>query len=403
MTDEQSWQAPGGPALPPPTPPFGGYAPAPTPGQQGTPGQPGVPAPPPAAPTGWTPPPKPGLIPLRPLDLGTILGASFRVLRRNPRPTFGVALLVQAVVTIVTFLAVGLSTLTAISRLGSAGQADENTILAGTIGVAVVSGLLSVFLSIVANALLQGVIVLEVSRGTLGEKLRLRQLLALAKGRFGALVGWSFLIAGVLLLVIGVLVGVIWLMVATMGALGIGLGVLVGFLGGFALLVVGLWIGTKLSLVPSALMLERLSLRLAIARSWALTNQAFWRTFGIQALVWVILWIASSVVTAPFSVIAPLLALLIDPNNTGSGIAVSIGVYILQLVVTLVISAITAVIQTAASALIYLDLRMRKEGLDLELTRYVEAKQAGSAGLGNPYLPPQAPTGAVSTIDSPWA
>lgn len=394
MTDEQPWKAPGGPALPPPAPPFGGYAPPP--------GRPGLPGPAPAAPAGWTPPPKPGLIPLRPLDLGTILGASFRVLRRNPRPTFGVALLVQGVVTIITFLAVGLSTLTAITRLDNASQADESTILAGTIGIAVVSGLISVFLSIVAGALLQGVIVLEVSRGALGEKLRLRQLLGFAKGRLGALVGWSLLIAGVLLVVIGFLVGVIWLMVATMGALGIGLGVLVGFLGGFALLVVGLWIGTKLSLVPSALMLERLSLRLAIARSWSLTSQAFWRTFGIQALVWVILWIASSVATAPFSIIAPILALLIDPNNTGSGIAVSVGVYLLQLVITLVISAITAVIQTAASALVYLDLRMRKEGLDLELARHVEAKQAGATGLGNPYLP-QASGGAGSTIDSPWA
>ncbi|HEY9499528.1 MAG TPA: hypothetical protein VIQ78_10935 [Terrimesophilobacter sp.] len=402
MTDEQSWQAPGGPALPPPTPPFGGYAPAPAPGQPGSQPQPGAIGQPPAAPTGWTPPPKPGLIPLRPLDLGTILGASFRVLRRNPRPTFGVALIVQGVVTIVTFLAVGLSTLAAITRLDNVSQADESTILAGTIGIAIVSGLISVFLSIVAGALLQGIIVLEVSRGTLGEKLRLRQLLGFAKGRIGALVGWAFLIAGVLLLVIGILVGAIWLMVTTMGALGVGLGVLVGFLGGLALLVVGLWIGTKLSLVPSALMLERLSLRRAIGRSWALTNQAFWRTFGIQALVWVILWIASSVVTTPFSVIAPLLALLIDPNNTGSGIPVSVGVYILQLMVTLVISAITAVIQTAASALIYLDLRMRREGLDLELTRYVEAKQSGAAGLGSPYLPP-APAGTAPTIDSPWA
>ena len=80
----------------------------------------------------------------------------------------------------------------------------------------------------------------------------------------------------------------------------------------------------------------------------------------------------------------------------------SVGVYILQLMVTLVISAITAVIQTAASALIYLDLRMRREGLDLELTRYVEAKQSGAAGLGSPYLPP-APAGTAPTIDSPWA
>ena len=60
---------------------------------------------------------------------------------------------------------------------------------------------------------------------------------------------------------------------------------------------------------------------------------------------------------------------------------------------TLVVAAITSVISTAATALLYLDLRMRKEGLDLELTRFVEAKQAGSAGLGDPYLRPAAAAG----------
>jgi hypothetical protein len=95
---------------------------------------------------------------------------------------------------------------------------------------------------------------------------------------------------------------------------------------------------------------------------------------------------------APFSLLAPILVAFIDPNGTGSSFAVTAAVitYIVQLVVTLVVSAITAVISTAATALIYLDLRMRKEGLDLELVRFVEARQAGSTGLADPYLKPGA-------------
>jgi hypothetical protein len=84
VTDSTSWQPPAGttpPAAPSP------YAP-PSPAPQ----QPGWA--PPGPPAGWTPPPKPGLIPLRPLTFGTLLGASFQVLRRNPRPTFGFSLLV---------------------------------------------------------------------------------------------------------------------------------------------------------------------------------------------------------------------------------------------------------------------------------------------------------------------
>ena len=390
MTDDTAWQAPGGAPVPSAAPP-----PVAPPGPVYGPPQPAPPyGPPQPAPVavgttpGWTPPPKPGLIPLRPLDLGTLLGASFRTLRRNPRPTFGMALLVQGIVSVVTLLAVGIPVVSSILRLDTAAPEDQAAIAAGTFGTAVVSALLAVCLGIVASAWLQGIIVLEVSRATLGEKLTLRALLRHAKGRMGALIGWSAMLAGALVVAIGILVGVIWVLVATLGNLGVGLGVLVGILGGLALLVIGVWLGTKVSLVPSVLMIERLSIRESVRRSWELTAGYFWKVFGIQLLVYVILSVASSIVTAPFSIIAPILVYFVDPNGTNSSWAIGVALiaYVVQLLVTLVIAAITAVIQTAATALIYLDLRMRKEGLDLALAKFVEARQAGSAGLADPYL-----------------
>ena len=53
-------------------------------------------------PAAWTPPPKPGLLPLRPLGFGTLLWAPFRTLRRNPAATFGSGLVVQLVSAIAT-------------------------------------------------------------------------------------------------------------------------------------------------------------------------------------------------------------------------------------------------------------------------------------------------------------
>lgn len=393
MTDDESWRAPGAPPPAPPVPPVPPILPPPVAGTAAPPVY-GPPQPEAASP-GWTPPPRPGLIPLRPLDLGTLLGASFRVLRRNPRPTFGVALLVQGVVTVVTLLLVGGVTLGSILRIDSAAPEDQSAIAAGTAAFAVLSALLTLFLSLVAGAWLQGIIVIEVARGTLGEKLTLRGLWQYAKGRIWTLVGWTAVIAGVLLVAFGLVVGVIWLLVATLGTLGIGLGVLVGLVGGLALLVLGVWIGTKVSLVPSAIVVERLGLRAAVSRSWTLTAGHFWRVFGIQLLVSFILGVASNIAITPFSIIAPILLVFIDPNGTGSSFAIgaSVVAYIVQLIVTLVVAAITSVISTAATALLYLDLRMRKEGLDLELTRFVEAKQAGSAGLGDPYLRPAAAAG----------
>jgi hypothetical protein len=366
VTDNRQWQAPEGASAP--TPPPGYAANGPT--------------------TGWTPPPRPGLIPLRPLDLGTILGASFRVLRRNPRPTFGSALLIEGVASIVSVAVVGIVSYLAFSRIAFSDDADRAIISNGSYGILVLAALVPVLLSIISSALLEGIIVLEVARGTLGEKQRLGGLWARARGRIWALIGWTALVTVAVILIIGTLVGLVVLLVATMGVAGIVIGVLVGLVGGLGLLVIYLWLDTKLAFVPSALMVERLGIRRAVARSWSLTRGYFWRTLGIRLLVTVILQIASQIVSTPVSFIGLLLIGLTDPNgqNGPTTMALTFGLIAVSLIIGIVVGAITAVVQSASTALLYLDLRMRKEGLDLELARFVEARQSGD-DVTDPYLP----------------
>jgi len=55
--------------------------------------------------------------------------------------------------------------------------------------------------------------------------------------------------------------------------------------------------------------------------------------------------------------------------------------------VTAIVSAVGLVVATATTALLYLDQRMRQEGLDLDLARFVERRAAGEQGLADPYLP----------------
>jgi hypothetical protein len=357
--------------------------------------------------TGWTPPPKPGLIPLRPLDFGTLLGAAFRVLRRNPRPTFGTALLVQAVLYLFTVLVVAGVTFLSLSRLASAGGENYNEILAGSIGTIAISAIVPVLLTIASSALLQGVLVLDVTRETLGEKPKLPALLSRARGRIWALIGWTMLVTVVVIVGIAVVAGLVTLLVMTLGVPGIIAGVLVGILGGIALVVLGAWFGTTLSLVPSVLMAERVSIGQAMARSWSLTKRAFWKTFGIQLLVAAMISIATQVVSTPISFIGALVFGLADPNGQ-SPTTTTVGIIVMYGaigIVAVVFGAIGAVVQSATVALIYIDLRMRKEGLDLELARFVEARQAGATDLPDPY----AQTIARSTErmpsadDSPWA
>ncbi|HZW41430.1 MAG TPA: hypothetical protein VFE99_03940, partial [Agromyces sp.] len=129
----------------------------------------------------------------------------------------------------------------------------------------------------------------------------------------------------------------------------------------------------------------------AVRRSWRLTDGFFWRTFGTLLLVSVILNFASQVVVQPISLIGTLVATIVDPTGAGAALTITIVTTVVTLILSLLIGAITAVVQAALVAVIYIDLRMRKEGLDLELVRHVELRDAGQP-VGDPYRVPDART-----------
>ncbi|MBX9472771.1 MAG: glycerophosphoryl diester phosphodiesterase membrane domain-containing protein [Chryseoglobus sp.] len=316
-----------------------------------------------------------------------MLGATFQVLRRNPRPTFGAALLLNALVVIVAFgLTFGVS-FWALDRSIRASADDAAAIEAGAVGLIIVTALIAVALSLVAQAVLLGVIVLEVSRATLGEKLTLRQLLALGKGRWWALIGWTALLSVALIIGLTLFVLVIALLIAAGGPAGVAIGVLLGVFGGLAFTALSMWLWIKLALVPTAIMLERLPLRDAIRRGWTLVRGHFWRTFGTLLLITVMVQVASSVVSAPFSFAASFGTVLVNPAGDDlTSIWLLLGANVLTIAVTVVVGAIGSVLLSAATALIYIDLRMRKEGLDLELQRVVELRASG-ASAPDPYQP----------------
>jgi hypothetical protein len=250
----------------------------------------------------------------------------------------------------------------------------------------------------------QGVIVLDVMRASLGEKPRLRQLLRMAHGRIWALIGWTALVSLAVLVGFGVLaLIVVGIGFAIGGIGGVLAGVLLGLFLGLGAIVLWVWVYTKLSLVPSVLMAERTSIRGAMARSWALTHRSFWKTFGIELLVAVMISVASQVITTPISFIGGMLSSLADPNgqSVASRITSIIGLYVVLMVVSVVVGAIGAIVQSATIALLYIDLRMRKEGLDLELSRFVEARQSGASGLADPYAREAAPVTPQSRFTTP--
>ncbi|MGN6428605.1 MAG: hypothetical protein ACTHMF_17470 [Leifsonia sp.] len=455
MSDDQTWRAPGsnengaaggapdgqaagapapGAEVPPPAPPlprYGEYAPGngqqtpppPPPGygypqggyqqgyQQGQYQQPGYGwqqgyAAPGAQP-GWAPPPKPGLIPLRPLAFGTLIGAPFQALRRNPRITVGAALLLQGIPTIVVSLLIAGGVAFLFQRIENAAAGEQDAITAGAIGGSIVLGVLSIVISTVFSAILQGVIVSEVAKETLGDKLTFGALWRFVRGRIGALIGYTFLLALAWLVAIALVAGVVIALAALGGPAGVVGAVLTGILGALGLVALAIWINTKIATVPSAIVIERLSIGAAIQRAWRLTNGNFWRTFGVIALIWLIVYAVTQIITTPFALVGGMIGGIFaptslssqDPSSFSAILAGQLGVNVISSVVGAVVGAIGSVVQTAAVALIYIDLRMRKEGLDLELVRYVEARQTGQ-DLPDPFTRP-APT-VPPAPGAPW-
>lgn len=399
---DHDWQAPGGAPAQPPAP----DASDPSHGQ--VPGMPPVAPPPtgwapphPGAPLGWTPPPRPGLLPLRPLGFGTLLWAPFRVLRRNPAATFGTGIVVQLISVIATLAVVVPFMVFVVSRVEGATSDDVDAVLSGAVGGFLLLMLVPAVLSLVASAFLQGVMVVEVASGTLGERLGFGALWKRAAKRIWPLLGWTAIVSGAILLVFAAFVLVL-VVAALTDPVTLIIAILVVVFGALGIAALAAWLGTKLSLVPSVIVLEGAGIGTAVRRSWRLTDGYFWRTFGTLLLVGFILNVAAQIVVQPVSLIGTIVAALIDPTGSGAAIAVTIVTMVVTVILSLLIGAITAVVQASLVAVIYIDLRMRKEALDLELVRHVEQRDAGSP-VADPYRAP-APASPVSAPPAPtWS
>lgn len=335
-----------------------------------------------ATPTGYVPPPKPGLIPLHPLSFGQVLGAAFAMIRYNPRASIAPALLVslvQNVMVLAVTYGIGFATIDRVNRATT--DADRTSIALGGVATGAVSFVAVLVVSVVVSALLQGMLTRVVSAGTVGVRPTAGEALRSAATRFRPLVTFALLLGVgqlVLVVVFGAIVAglvVAGMNLADRNGVGVGIAVLIAIPIGLAIAVVYGFFAVKFTMAPSVIVLEGRGVVAAIRRSWRLTRGAFWRTFGLLAVVTVMVSFAAQLVSTPFSLIGGAVGGLLFPNSGGS-FADSLPSLLIStlpaLIVAVIVSGIGQIAQVSAVVLVYLDRRMRVEGLDLDLQRFVE-------------------------------
>lgn len=126
---------------------------------------------------------------------------------------------------------------------------------------------------------------------------------------------------------------------------------------GFILLFIpGIWLSVKLCMAFPAVVFERAGPFKAIGRSWRLTKGNWWRIFGTLVVVFLIALVVNFALTAVLGGIA-----------AGSDTISEVAFAVLATLITLLTYVLTYPLWAAVMTVIYYDLRVRNEGFDLQL------------------------------------
>ncbi|MCA1710321.1 MAG: hypothetical protein LC789_01250 [Actinobacteria bacterium] len=355
MSESPGWASPGGWTPPPAAPAPDFSAPPGWGGPQQAPGGWGAPRPPEL---------RPGVVPLRPLGLGELLDGAVGVIRRYPRPCLGLSAGIAVVSTAINVV-LALTAFKPLLDLDSTSIANGNTDqLDGVIGGAALGGGGGAIISALATLLLTGVMTAVVGKAVLGEPMTTGQAWAQVRPALLRLLGIALLTALIVYGAIGVGIGVVAAGAALAGARSL----LVAVPLAVAVVALSVHLYVRLSLAPAAAVLEGSGIRESLRRSGVLVRRSWWRVCGILLLTLVIASFVSQVLQIPF--------VLFGAGPTGLGRLTSpdgttTRVVILSYIGAGIAQTLVAPFTAGVRALLYVDRRMRAEGLDVALTAAV--------------------------------
>jgi hypothetical protein len=288
---------------------------------------------------------------LRPLSIGEVLDAGFRLVRQR-LGTLVMCVLVPVVpLTILGTILIASTDDTAFDP--NAPVDDSGTALAGT--------LISFVLQSAALALAVAACFKAVSAAYLGEDAGAGESLRYSLGRIVPL------IIAYIVVTLVVVVGLV------------------------LLIIPGVFLAVKMSMTFAAVVFERKGPFGSIGRSFSLTKGHWWRTFGTLVIVFLLLFVINLAATVAFGAG---LAAVDDANE--------VVVAVISTLINIAIIALTYPLWAAVVTVMYYDFRVRNEGFDLELlargvgsyaSRFATSPErpAEPQPAGGGFAPPQVP------------
>lgn len=384
MTDRQGpggdWAAPDASSAPSPSPWDAGspahgsvgWGPPPAPTDYAAPAQPSVPEPPTESLTfrSW----QPGIVALRPLPFGDFLTVPFRAMRFSRAAVVGAPVLMflaSALITVAAFWLAATDSgvtdfFTATSNVAFEPRPE-------TIGAFALAGIVW----ILSDTLSAAVVVPAVAQAALGRRMSLGEAMRTAIERIWALLGLGLLTILASVLLFGVVFAPIFVSAASDS--GMGGAVALTLILALVLIAPGMIVmSVYLPVARAALMLEKIGPFAAIRRAIRLVPGRFWWT----VLILLVLGLINGAIQQVFSFGTQMVALVVSAISPESDIAF-FGAFGAALIIQLLASAIVQYsFVGSATALIYLDMRFRKEGLAFDMARAAEARATATPPVG---------------------
>lgn len=305
------------------------------------------------------------IVPLKPLTAANIFDGIFKALRANPIVFFGLSFIIIAVATVIDTAWSYSAGIYESATLGIPNLSDEELLRSIPAFLTYHSGAL--LLTFISTQMVTAVSVVAISDLLINKKYSIKYYMHEIMPKTLKLILLSIVTSTISFVATIMLFVVLALPVSATIMLNYGtnnyiLPIIIG-IAAVAIFILGtMFIVIKLLFATPVLLIEDTGILQSISRSWTLSKGAFWKIFAIYILLAIMSSMLYNIIIAPSIVLSMMTTSTLLQLLSAS-------------VFNLFASTIVIPILSIGTTLVYIDQRMRKEGLDVRLREALQQNQ----------------------------